>query len=169
MIDRRHRRLYGLMMFVCFVSLLVAREAGGVDLSLCYSRLRTNHTFEFTNTQRLAERDVKVEIRVGEQRASHSVSHPSSMELLEVSGELTSFDPSRLGWVPLFKTGTCTYEVRFTSSDPEIGGSLTGTLELQAFGFLSARAYRERVHETVCIQALTAITNSCTQAAARRP
>ena len=115
------------------------------------------HECSFSASDRLADSNLKVELRDGDFTALHHFFRSSSEDPLDVLVEITRFELTGLYWTPLWKSGQCAYEVRITSADPEVNGTLTGSIEKQAYGLYSAHSYRASLHEAVRETALEAI------------
>ena len=119
----------------------------------------STHEVALSDPDRIANSNFKFEFRDGDSTSTHYFFRSSSDEqpVADVIADLTRFDLTGCYWTPLWKSGRCSYEVDFQSSDPGLGGKLTGSIEMQAFGIYSARSFRESFREAVREVAFDAI------------
>lgn len=145
--SRPARKRFVIAAALAVVLVLLARELGVVDLQAQVSYSNTMSQKELRGQDAFGP-DLHLEVLDGEQRYVHFFSSGGS-EPLAVTARLTRYDLSGWTWTPLYKRVRVEYEVEIVSSDPAVGGSISGTIEKTSRGLISRRSFCEGLREGI--------------------
>jgi hypothetical protein len=137
---RRTRFLVTAM--VAGVLLIAACEAGLVEIRLQRSLTTTTSMKEIDGQAKLAAAGLRIDYLADDARHVRLLSHGDA-ERIDVTARLTRYDLSGATWTPLFKRARVEFTVAITSSDPDVAGTIHGTIEGQSLGILSTHDFRE--------------------------
>jgi hypothetical protein len=137
------------------IVLVIVRELGVVDFHIETRNSAQTHSMVLQGQDEMRARDLRIEYVDDERRDVHLVSRGG--EPLDVTVRMTRYDLSGRTWTPLFKQGRVEYELEITTTDPAIGGTLSGTIERSSRGLLSHRAFCAGLREDVRATLLQAL------------
>jgi hypothetical protein len=157
MSDNRRRLWIGLGTALV-VLVLFLRELGAFDFTLHFSSSEHNNVQSGKRPSVPSSRALEVDLVVGGETQHQSVMRGTAGAPLHVRAEVTRFDLQGAYWSPLWKTGRCSYEVKFTSKDVSASGVVAGTIDRRTFGLCPARGFREALLDEVRQHAMFALT-----------
>lgn len=131
---------------IVLVLVFAARECGAIDFQFETSRSTTTHTAEINGKDKLAKANIRMEYVDGDQLHLRSISQASG-EPIAVTARVASFEIRGCTWLPLVKWAHVEFGVDITTSDPEVSGSIQGTIEKNSRGSMSSRAFRASLHD----------------------
>ena len=143
---RRTRALA--LIVIGLVLVLVARETGAIDLRLGSSRGTSTRSSQIQGSDVLARSNVRLEYVHGDEHHLRALAQTSG-EPIAVTARVARFEVSGSTWTPLVKWVHVEFHVDITSSDPRVAGSIDGTIDRSARGFLSSRAFRAGLRDQV--------------------
>jgi hypothetical protein len=133
---------------VVVAALITACETGLVELSVQRAVSTSTITKQIQGREKLAASDVRIEYVNGAEHHVHAISQ-GSQQRIDVTATVTRYELTGPTWTPLFKRARLEYEVTIRSSDPEVTGSISGTIEKKGRGIQSTRGFRAGFREEV--------------------
>jgi hypothetical protein len=126
------------------VALTVVRETGMVTIELDRHGLTYQVGANLTDKERLDAANLEVSLQ-GEGFLHTGTFQRGAPETLQVTARFTHLDVDGWTWVPLYKRATVHFEVEITTSEPSIGGSVEGSMEVSSLGPRSRRAFLDHI------------------------
>ena len=131
------------------VAVGVLREIGAVNLNLYWSEAHKTRTANMRNPEALKKARTgwsTFELPDGNLQVNITRADAPAVNL---TTERIRYEVDAASWMPIFKLGSCEYEVGYTCDALDVSGKIEGTVELKVMGLCSSHHYRTMLREKV--------------------